>query len=182
MTAYIALLRGVNVGGHALVSMSYLRVLLEELGFGSVRTLLQSGNAVFTSKARASAKLETQLEKEVEARIGRHTEVLVRSAGEWEKIVAANPFEDEAKHDPGRLLVMALKSAPSASAVAALQAAVAGPEVVRAHGKELYVSYPDGVGRSKLTNAVIEKKLGTRGTARNWNTVLKLDALARTIG
>jgi uncharacterized protein (DUF1697 family) len=181
MTVQIALLRGVNVGGHAMVSMAELRGMLEELGFGGAKTLLQSGNAVFTSSARSSAKLETQLEEELEARLGRRTDFFVRSIEEWEKIIAANPFRAEAEHDPGHLHLIALKSAPEASAVAALQAAVTGPEVVRAAGKQLYVTYPDGAGRSKLTNAVIEKKLGTRGTARNWNTVLKLDALARTL-
>jgi uncharacterized protein (DUF1697 family) len=180
MTSFIALLRGVNVGGHAKVAMSDLRGLLEDLGFGDVRTLLQSGNAVFSSDTRASAKLEAQLEKAAEARLGLRPDFFVRSADEWGKIIAENPFGDEARRDPSHVLMMALKSAPDASAVAALQAAVAGPEIIRGHGRELYVTYPAGIGRSKLTSAVIEKKLGTRGTARNWNTVLKLDALART--
>jgi uncharacterized protein (DUF1697 family) len=103
----------------------------------------------------------------------------VRSADEWADIVAKNPFADEARRDPAHLVVVALKTKPGASALAALQAAVSGPELIRAHGRELYVRYPAGQGRSKLTNAVIEKKLATRGTARNWNTALKLDALAR---
>ena len=181
MTVYIALLRGVNVGGNAMVSMTELRGMLDELGLRGAKTLLQSGNAVFVSSARSSAKLETQLEGETQARLGLRTQYFVRTAEEWGKIVAANPFRTEAERDPGHLHVMALKSAPEASAVAALQAAVTGREVVRADGKQLYVTYPDGAGRSKLTNAVIEKKLGTRATGRNWNTVLKLDALARTL-
>jgi uncharacterized protein (DUF1697 family) len=179
MSTFVALLRGINVGGQAKVSMADLRGLLEDLGFADVRTVLQSGNAVFSSPARASAKLEALLEEEAPARLGVQPAFFVRSADEWAKIVAANPFAEEAKRDPGRLVMMALKTAPSAPAVAALQAAVSGPEIIRAHGRELYITYPDGQGRSKLTNAVIEKKLATRGTARNWNTVLKLEALAK---
>jgi uncharacterized protein (DUF1697 family) len=87
-------------------------------------------------------------------------------------------FEAEAKSDPGHLVVMALKDAPAASAVKALQAAIKGREIVRAAGRHAYIVYPDGIGRSKLTNALIEKTLATRGTARNWNTVMKLAAMA----
>jgi uncharacterized protein (DUF1697 family) len=72
---------------------------------------------------------------------------------------------------------MVLKDAPKAGAVKALQAAITGREIVRAHGREAYLVYPDGIGPSKLTHALIEKTLGTRGTGRNWNTVLKLDVL-----
>lgn len=179
MRTFIALLRGVNVGGQAKVAMSDLRGLLEDLGFGDVRTLLQSGNAVFSGDVRASAKLEVRLEEEAPGRFGLRPYFFVRTADEWADIVAKNPFADEARRDPALLVVMALKTKPDPTAVAALQAAVSGPELIRAHGRELYVTYPAGQGRSKLTNAVIEKKLATRGTARNWNTVLKLDALAR---
>jgi uncharacterized protein (DUF1697 family) len=84
----------------------------------------------------------------------------------------------EAEHDPAHLLLLILKRAPDAGRVGGLQAAMIGPGVVRAHGREMYVVYPDGIGCSKLTNGLIERKLGTRATARNWNTVLKLAALA----
>src|SRR5262249_42069467 len=102
---------------------------------------------------------------------------LVRSAAEWQKIVARNPFPEEAKNDPAHLLVMVLKTAPPAKKVEALRAAIEGPEIVRCDGKQLYIVYPDGIGRSKLTVALIEKKLDSRGTGRNWNTALKLAAL-----
>ena len=92
--------------------------------------------------------------------------------------MTANPFPAEAKSDPGHLVVMCLKSAPGREAVSALQQAISGREVIRAKGREAYIVYPDGIGRSRLTTALIEKKLGTRGTARNWNTVMKLAALA----
>ena len=101
-------------------------------------------------------------------------EVIVRTADEWKDIVANNPFRDEAKSDPGHTIVMCLHDAPDAAAVKALREAIVGREVVEVRGREAYFIYPDGMGRSKLTHGLIEKKLGTKGTARNWNTVMKL--------
>ena len=89
-----------------------------------------------------------------------------------------NPFGEAAERDSGHLVVMCLKAEPLRNAVEALQAAIAGPEVVRADGRQLYIVYPAGIGTSRLTGVLIEKRLGTRGTARNWNTVRKLEALA----
>jgi uncharacterized protein (DUF1697 family) len=110
--------------------------------------------------------------------LGLRTDFFVRTAAEWAKVVAGNPFPEEAERDPGHLVVMFLKATPEANDVAALQAAIPGRETVRAEGKHAYIIYPDGIGRSKLTIDLIERKLGTRGTGRNWNTVLKLAALA----
>ncbi|MGH6945714.1 MAG: DUF1697 domain-containing protein [Kiloniellales bacterium] len=177
MTVHIALLRAVNVGGRNKIAMSELRALAGALGLADARTLLQSGNLVFRS-GRASSALERQLEEETARRLGVSTDYLVRSAAEWETAIARNPFPDEAKRDPSRLLVVFLKEAPERTSVKALQAAITGPEVVGAAGKQAYIIYPAGIGRSKLTSALIEGKLGTRGTARNWNSVLKLAALA----
>lgn len=177
MTIHLALLRGINVGGHKQISMADLRDLLTQLGLADVRSLLQSGNLVFGATGRTSAQLERLLETEAEKRLALQTDFFVRTAKEWEGVVAHNPFRKEATRDPGHLLVMFLKDAPSVTAVKALQAAVTGREVLRAGGKHLYIVYPDGIGRSRLTNAVIDKRLGTRGTGRNWNTVLKLAAL-----
>ena len=180
MPTHVALLRGINVGGRALVAMSDLRGVFEALGFASVRTLLQSGNVVFDSTGRraTAATLEQLLEAETAKRRGVPADCFVRTAAEWEQIVEGNPFGAEAKRDPGRLVVTFLKAEPRADAVKALQAGAAekGPEAIRAAGRHLYATYPAGIGRSKLTNAVIEKVLGTRATARNWNTVLKVAA------
>ena len=92
--------------------------------------------------------------------------------------IADNPFPREAERDPGHLLAYFLKGTAQAEHVEALQAAIKGREIVRGEGRQAYIFYPDGIGRSKLTVALIEKKLGTRATGRNWNTVLKLGALA----
>jgi uncharacterized protein (DUF1697 family) len=178
MTVQIALLRGINVGGHQAVAMSDLRDLLTQLGFESARSLLQSGNLVFRSDARTGGELERLLEIEAKTRLGIHADFLIRSAKEWREIVVRNPFRKEAERDPSHLVVMFLKAAANAKDVRAVQAAITGPEIVRADGKHLYIVYPDGIGRSRLTNALLEKKLGIRGTARNWNTVLKIAAMA----
>jgi len=178
MNTYIALLRGINVGGHNQVAMADLRDLLTQLGFADVRSLLQSGNLIFGATRRTAAQLERLLETEAAKRLGLQTDFFIRTAKEWDSVVANNPFQKEAARDPGHLVVMFLKEAPSASAVKALQQAITGREIVRAAGKHLYITYPDGIGRSRLTNAVIDKQLETRGTGRNWNTVLKLAALA----
>ncbi|MEX0800581.1 MAG: DUF1697 domain-containing protein [Dehalococcoidia bacterium] len=178
MTTHIALLRGINVGGNKTVAMADLRDLLAELGFDDVRSLLQSGNLVFRADDRPNAGLERLLEAETEKRLALRTAFFARTAEEWRAIVAANPFPEEAKSDPGHLVVTVLKDAPDAAAVDALRAAITGPETVRAEGPHLYAVYPEGIGRSRLTLDVIERKLGTRGTARNWNTLVKLGALA----
>jgi uncharacterized protein (DUF1697 family) len=175
---FVGLLRAVNVGGKNLVAMANLRALLEELGFKNVTTLLQSGNVVFGAPAQDAVKLEGRLEAAVLKSLGVTTTFIVRSAPEWKEIVAGNPFADAARDDPGHLVVMPLRAAPARAAVAILVAAISGREQVQVIGRTLYAVYPDGIGRSRLTIALIERKLNTRGTARNWNTVVKLAAAA----
>ena len=177
MTEWIGLLRGINVGGRNVIAMSDLRDLLASLGFAGAHSLLQSGNLVFRGAAGAGAALEQRLEAETAKRLAVRPDWLVRTAREWRALVAANPFPAEARRDPARLAVMLLKQPPKAADLRALQVGVRGPETVRGAGRELYVVYPDGMGRSKLTGALIEGRLGVRGTARNWNTVLRIAAL-----
>ena len=178
MTIHIGLLRAVNLAGHNKIGMADLRELLASLGMQDVRSLLQSGNVVFRSDVHTATQLERVLEHATAKRLGLETSFFVRTARDWKAIIAANPFPEEAERDPGHLLVIFLKEAPDPETVSALQSAIKGREVVRAKGRHAYVVYPDGIGRSRLTSALIEKKLATRGTGRNWNTVLKLDALA----
>jgi uncharacterized protein (DUF1697 family) len=117
------------------------------------------------------------LESEAAARLGLQTDFVVRSAAEWRAIIERNPFPQQAKNDPGHLLVMVFKQAPTAADVKTLRAAISGRERIEAVGAHAYLVYPDGIGRSRLTTGLIEKTLGTRGTGRNWNTVVKLAAL-----
>jgi uncharacterized protein (DUF1697 family) len=179
MSRHIALLRGVNVGGRKAVKMAALRQCLTELGCTDVQTLLQSGNVVFGGGRRTGSALERWLEDAVAAQLGLQTDICVRSAAEWDALISVNPFPDEAKRDPARLLAVCLKSTPAPRAVDALRAAISGPERLEGVGRELYIVYPAGIGQSRLTTALIDSKLGVRGTARNWNTVVKLGALVR---
>ena len=179
MPTFITVLRAINLGAHNRIAMADLRAMLEKIGLDDPKTLLVSGNAVFRSATASSAKLEQLLERASTRHLGVTTDYFVRSAKEWQAIIEANPFPDEAGADPGRLAMMCLRDAPGAAAEKALQGAIKGRERVRVVGRQAYFVYPDGMGNSKLTIAVIEKAFGTRGTARNWNTVLKLGGLAR---
>lgn len=176
MTTYVALLRGINVGGNQMVPMATLRAALADIGFADVRTLLQSGNVVFRAAARAPHRLEALLEKEAGTRFGFSPDFHVRTAGEWRAVVDANPFPKEAADDPSHLLVTFFKTPLDPANVRKLQSAITGPERVRSEGRQLYMTFPDGIGRSKAP-LLVDRILGARGTARNWNTVLKLAAL-----
>jgi uncharacterized protein (DUF1697 family) len=174
---HIALFRAVNLAGSRTLGMAALRAMLADLGCTDVKTVLQSGNVVFGCGRGTGVALERWLETATLTQFGLRTDVFVRTPEEWQKLIGANPFPDEAKKDPAHLLLMCLKAKPRAKAIAALRAAITGPERVCAIGRELYVVYPAGIGRSRLTAALIDAKLETRGTARNWNTVLKLGAM-----
>lgn len=175
----VALLKGINVGGNNLVPMAKLRGLFEDLGFRNVKTLLQSGNVVFDESGHASQDAERLLSIETEKLFGFKIEYFVRSASEWEQMVASNPFVDEAKDDPGHLIAMLAKGQVSAEGQSKVRAMHKGPELLHFAGEHIYISYPDGVGTSKLTGAVLERNLGVVCTGRNWNTVLKLHALLK---
>lgn len=170
MAVFIALIRGINVGGNKKVKMAELKVRCEELGLEDVRTLLQSGNVVFRTNEKDRAKLTRQ----IEGVLGVEAKVILRSAAELKKAIAANPMPEEVKSHPSATVVIFLDGKPTAAALAALRDGYKGPERIELHGTELYVFYGEGMGTSKLTNSLIERKLGVAGTARNWNTVTKL--------
>lgn len=179
MGAFVALLRGINVGGANRVAMADLRALAADLGFARPRTLLQSGNLVFDAPGEAAEAIEARLESTVADRLGVASEVVVRAADDWADLIAVNPLPGPAAADPGHLLVVALKARPDGDAEMRLRTACPGPEIIRVVGRQAYIHYTEGVGRSKLTTAVVDKALGVRGTARNWNTVVKIaDLLA----
>ena len=174
---YVALLRGVNLGGHKMVPMAQFRGALADCGYTNVRTLLQSGNVVFEGRAAKPSSIETRLERELVERFDVAADVHVRTAAEWPAIVAANPFSVEADRMPSHLLVGFYRAPLDPAKVAAFQKSIAGPERVRCDGRHLYMTFPDGVGNSKAT-VNMDRMLGVRGTARNWNTVRRLAALA----
>ncbi|HWE45170.1 MAG TPA: DUF1697 domain-containing protein [Caulobacteraceae bacterium] len=174
MSQFIALLRGVNVGGNGKLPMTELKALLIELGYDNPRTLLQSGNAVFGASRTKPDALETKLHKAIVERFAVNTELFVRTPQEWDAVVAGNPFKAEAINDPARLVAWVMKAPATAKAVEALRASNKGTEVVQAKDRTLYIYYPDGQGHSKLA---MDRHMPSRGTGRNWNTVLKLQAM-----
>jgi uncharacterized protein (DUF1697 family) len=176
-TRYVALLRGVNVGSTRL-AMADLRRLVTELGHTDVRTYLQSGNVVFAAPATDEATLSRGIERALADRVGLTVPVLVRSAAELAAVVDASPYAGR-QDDPTRLLVAFLSAAPTAATVAAL-AVPAGENVAyEVVGREIHLHFPDGgYGRTKFTNAYLEKKLGVTATTRNWKSVRALCELA----
>lgn len=180
MKTYIGLLRAVNIVGKNAVAMKELRELLSDLKLHDVQTLLQSGNVVFRADGTTPKELEVMLDKAIAKELGVKTEFFVRTSSEWKKLIADNPFPVAAAQDPSRFAVMVLKDAPPESALISLRNAIygKGPEMVQTKGRAAYLVYPNGQGRSKMTSNLVEKQLGTRGTARNWNTVLKLAVVA----
>jgi uncharacterized protein (DUF1697 family) len=176
MTAFVSLFRGINVGGRV-VRMAELKALHEALGLKDTLTYIQSGNVIFTSDDTSPAQLEQQIEESFAAQFGFRSAVMVRSAAELDAIIEKSPFQGQSGKAPNWIVVMFLTSSPEDGALEALRSAYHGPEEIVLISKELYLYYPDGIGRSKLTNSLIEKRLKTAGTARNWNTVLQLQKM-----
>jgi uncharacterized protein (DUF1697 family) len=176
MTTYVVLLRGINLGSHNKVAMSDLRSFLTELGAEDVSTYVQSGNAVMRS-ARKAEPLGRAVERTLADRLGLDIVVVVRTAAQMTKVVGNNPFAGREK-DPTKLHVAFLSKAPGAKRASALEVPGDGPEAFEVRGREVYLHYPNGYGRSKLTNAFVEKRLGVSATNRNWRTVTKLAELA----
>jgi uncharacterized protein (DUF1697 family) len=176
MTVYIALLRGVNVGGHGRVSMKDLASWVADAGATDVKTYLQSGNVVFKADIDSMADFADVMEKRITAALGFDIAVMLRSRSEMEKVASRNPFLEQTT-DPKALHVNFLSSQPDPAVVAALKAPP-GPDQFRAREREIYLYCPNGVGRTKLNDAFF-KKLRVVYTSRNWNTVTHLVALAR---
>jgi uncharacterized protein (DUF1697 family) len=170
-------LRAINLAGSRLVMADFKRALADA-GHPDAQTVVATGNAVILAKASDPA-LETKIEKGLETTLGQSTEVFVRDGEALAAIVAGNPFPAMARDDPSHLVVVFLKGEPEAAAVEVLRAKIKGPEEVAAGPGCLYASYPDDIGHSKLTAALIERALKLRGTARNWNTVTKMADLTR---
>jgi uncharacterized protein (DUF1697 family) len=172
MPVFVALLRGVNVGQNTL-RMERLRELCVGIGLKNVRTYVQSGNIVFEAQGAASHWSQV-LERKLAGETRLPVTVIVRSAADMGKVLAANPFLKERGIDPAKLHVTFLQQPPEKSAVEALGKVSAGADRFKWVEKEIYLHCPNGYGRSKLSNNAIEKVLSLRATTRNWNTVKKL--------
>ena len=176
MTAHVALVRGINVGGRALVSMSALRELFVDAGCSAVRTYIQSGNVVFTSRASARS-VATKVAASLHDEHRLDVTVIVRSSKQLGAIVAKNPFGGRGR-DVTKLHVTFLATAPEKSRVTATTDRAFSPDELRIVGSEVYVYCPGGYGRTKINNTFFERSLGVAATTRNWNTVTTLARMA----
>ncbi len=157
--------------------MARLRELLEGLGYGAVRTHLQSGNAVFAAAGKPPGRVAHEIESALAEEFGLTAKVLVRTRVQLQRVVADNPLLDIAS-DHARLLVVFLSDAPAQEAVSELTPADFEPDAFAVGEREIYVWYPEGVRTTKLSNAFWERRLGVVATGRNWNTVTRLLELA----
>jgi uncharacterized protein (DUF1697 family) len=155
--------------------MAALKSVAARLSLGNPRTLLQSGNLVFASSEDPQA-LEQRLQAAILEQIGVATEVCVRTGVQWSALIGANPFPEAALQDPSHLLLVAFKTPPRPDGPEAIAAAYKGPERIALALDHAYIVYPEGIGSSKLAPALLGRHLGL-GTARNWNTTLKLQAM-----
>jgi uncharacterized protein (DUF1697 family) len=171
---WVALLRGINVGGRSKVPMAPLRELCEELGLTGVRTYIASGNVLFESPTRSRSRLCAQIEQAVAERFGVPVAVVLRRPAELRALVAGHPFGA----DSGRTYVAFLAAKPAPAAVAALGRVECGAERFEVAGADVYLHYPDGYARVRLSGALLERHLGA-ATVRNWRTVAKLAELAQ---
>jgi len=181
MAVVIAMLRGVNVGGHQKVSMETLRTLCAGLGLRGVQTYIQSGNVVFHEDSGDAVALARKLEDGIETKFGFRVGVVVRTVAEMRKAIANNPFAGRPEVEPNRLLVVFLASAPTRQIREQILGVACGPEELHVKGREMYVYYPNGMAGPTIPMVRIEKMLGCASTGRNWNTVNKLMAMAEAL-
>lgn len=175
MDKYISILRGINVSGNRKILMKDLKVLFEKLGFLKVETYIQSGNVVFESDLKwSNADLEVKIQQAIIETFGFDVPVIVRSADEWAKSIANNPFWKEEDADIDRLHLTCLKEVPSPELLEKIKLFQFLPDRYEIIGKDVFIFCAAGYGTSKLTNPFFESKLKVPATTRNWKTVLKL--------
>ena len=174
MTAYVALLRAINLGSRNRVPMAELRAALSDAGHEDVITHLPTGNVVLRS-AGGAKKVAESVAGVVRDEFDLEIPVMVRTAAQVEKVASTNPF---GKADRSELHVAFLEAKPTAAAARKLDDLDFDPEEFELRGSEIYLRYPDGLGRSKMSPAIFEKRLGTSATVRTWKVVTKLAELA----
>jgi len=181
MTTFVALLRGINVGGRNTIPMSELKALFSSLGLDDVSTYIQSGNVVFRSASGDERDVAAKIEARIAEIFGIDVTVVLRTPEALAKIADGNPFLKRGV-DPSKLHVAFLDRPSAADAVARLDPGRSPPDEFSVDGREIYLHLPNGVGRSKLTIDYFERQLGVRATVRNWRTLLKLRELSSSGG
>jgi uncharacterized protein (DUF1697 family) len=180
MTVVISMLRGINVLGCNKIKMDALRDLYEAIGLRDAQTFIQSGNVVFRTNANKIAPLAKQIEDAIERKFGFRPAVILRTTVELSDVIARNPFAKRRELDASKFLITFFAVAPSPEVRDVILGIKTGPEEIRFDGRELYVYFPDGIGRSKVRPA-LERALKKSGTGRNWNTVTKLLEIAERL-
>ena len=181
MTAYLALLRSINLGRHNKISMPDLRSLFESLGCSQVATYIQSGNVVFTLETGADVAIGSELERLIDENLGVETVLLIRSKSEIEAVVAGNPFQAP-DYDVSNVHVTFLATAGESDLSSKTDASAYQPDRFVRSGREVYLYCPEGYGRTRLTNAFWERQLKTPATTRNWRTVTTLRDMFTGLG
>lgn len=176
---YIALLRGINVGGNKKIRMPDLKTMFETLGFTNVQTYIQSGNVVFQSEINTA--LESKISAKIREVFGFEVSVICRTSEEMEEVIARNPYAETVGFEAEKLYVTFLQNPASAEKLAALQTLSFEPEMYTVSGKEIYVYCFNGYGKTKLENSLFEKKLKVIASTRNWRTINKLAEMSREI-
>ena len=165
------MLRGVNLGPHNRIKMDDLRALNESLKLENPRSYVQSGNVIFRTKEKNGPQLAKKIQDAIQKKFGCCPEVILRTPDEMRKAIAANPFPERTKVEPAKVLVTFLAAQPPREAEANLEKLKRFPEELHLNGRELYIYFPNGAGRSKLPWSAVDRLLKVTGTARNWNSV-----------
>jgi uncharacterized protein (DUF1697 family) len=171
MPAYIAMLRGINVGGQKPVRMEQLRESCAALGFRSIETYVQSGNIVFLDEKKSPSNLSKSISEAILGDFGFRVPVLVKKAKEMGEVIKRNPFLKETGIDPSKLHVTFLPEAASKDALKSLERLPTKPDRFYVGRQEIYLYCPGGYGKTKLSNTAFEKALSMETTTRNWKTV-----------
>jgi uncharacterized protein (DUF1697 family) len=175
MTRMVALLRAVNVGGRKL-PMADFRQQVAGLGWENVATYIQSGNIVFDA-ACSPPEAEAAIEALIREHYGYEAPAIVRTRAAWAHYPAGNPFPEVARETPGLLLMLLAKQTPKADAAALIEARATMGERARHTGDAIWIHFPEGSGKSKLTTALLDKAIGSTATSRNYRTVCTLKAM-----
>lgn len=170
---YVGLLRGVNVGGKNKLPMAKLQQIFEDAGCREVETYIQSGNVVFVASEARARRVPAAVRRAIADAFGYEVPVVTRASAELRKVIRANPFVREGV-DPKALHVAFLADKPTAAEAKALDPDRSPRDRFIVRGREIFLCLPNGVARSKLTNAYLDSMLGTTSTLRNWKTVLRL--------
>jgi uncharacterized protein (DUF1697 family) len=181
MPVIIAMLRGVNVGGHNKIKMEELRSLCKTLKLRDACTYVQSGNLIFRTEERDLEQLTERLQNAIKRKFGFRPDVVLRTASEMREVIGRNPFAKRRGVEPNRLLVTFLAGEPAAEAHEQARKLDTSPEELRMDRREVYIYYPNGMARPKVSWATIERILKTSGTGRNWNSVTKIVEIAERL-